>query len=50
MLAMLGVVLGTLFGSHLDIAGPGEYVVVVLCLVITMAVGFGGLAVVDMRK
>jgi len=50
MLAILGVSLGTLFGAQFAITGLGEYVVTVLCLAITMAVGFVGLAILDMHE
>ncbi len=48
--AFLGVLLGNLFGVHLVNSELGEYLIVVLCLLITMFIGFVGLALIDMRK
>ncbi|PGF17509.1 hypothetical protein CP556_16305 [Natrinema sp. CBA1119] len=47
--AMVGVVIGQLYGVHLVSSPLGEYLTVALCLAVTMFVGFTGLAFVDKR-
>jgi hypothetical protein len=50
VLSMLGVSIGFLFGVHLVTSELGEYLIVILCMVITMFIGFAGLASIDMRE
>ncbi len=50
VLAVLGVLIGSLYGVHLVSSGLSENLIVVLCLAITMVIGLVGLACFDMRK
>ncbi|ELZ11102.1 hypothetical protein C479_07333 [Halovivax asiaticus JCM 14624] len=50
VLAILGVLLGYRLAAAAGATGLGEYGITVLCLALTMAVGFGGLAILDMRN
>jgi VIT1/CCC1 family predicted Fe2+/Mn2+ transporter len=50
VLAMLGVSIGYLFGVHFVNSTLGEYLIVVLCMAITMGIGFVGLASIDLRN
>ncbi|WP_323173094.1 hypothetical protein [Natrialba sp. PRR66] len=50
VLAMVGVLIGRLFGVHLASSALGEGLIVLLCIGITMVVGFTGVALVDMNR
>lgn len=48
--AVLGYTVGFLFGVHLVDSEPGEWLIIVLCMPLTMYLGFAGLAVLDVRN
>lgn len=50
VLAALGVLFGELFGVHLVSSALGEDLILGVCIVITMFVGFIGVALVDMNR
>ncbi|WP_157972403.1 hypothetical protein [Saliphagus sp. LR7] len=50
VLAVLGVSFGELFGVHLVSSALAENLIVGFCIVITIFVGFTGVALVDMAR
>ncbi|KDE58197.1 hypothetical protein EL22_06680 [Halostagnicola sp. A56] len=50
ILTALGISIGELFGVHLVSSALGEDLIVILCMVVTIVVGFTGVALIDMGR